>query len=58
MSLIHKPAPTDADTLENFETTMGDALRVGLTTIHDAGSSPGIIALFQRQVLISLYTLS
>ncbi|KAI9459905.1 amidohydrolase 3 [Lactarius psammicola] len=48
MSLIHKPAPTDAETLEDFETTMGDALRVGLTTIHDAGSSPNNIAFFQR----------
>ena len=57
MSLIHQPAPTDADTLENFETTMGDALCVGLTTIHDAGSSPSTIAFYQRQVLISLYSL-
>jgi predicted amidohydrolase YtcJ len=48
MSLIQRPAPTDADTLENIETTMADALRVGLTTIHDAGSSPSIIAHFQR----------
>jgi len=48
MSLIQKPAPTDADTLENFETTMGDALRVGLTTIHDAGSPPSSIAFFRR----------
>ena len=56
MSLIKRPAPTDAETLEDFETTMGDALRVGLTTIHDAGSSPSIIAFFQRQVLLSPYT--
>jgi hypothetical protein len=27
---------------------MADALGVGLTTIHDAGSSPSVIALFQR----------
>ena len=51
MSLIQVPAPTDADTLEDFETTMGDALRVGLTTIHDASSWPSDIAFFQRQVL-------
>ena len=55
MSLIQKPDPTDAETLEDFETTMGDALRVGLTTIHDAGSWPSTIAFFQRQVLILLY---
>jgi hypothetical protein len=53
MSLIDKPARTDADTLEDFETTMGDALRVGLTTIHDASSPPSTIAFFQRQVLLS-----
>ncbi|KAH9028940.1 amidohydrolase 3, partial [Lactarius hengduanensis] len=50
MSLIHKPDPTDAEILEDFETTMGDALRVGLTTIHDAGSPPSTIAFFQRQL--------
>ncbi|KAH9177302.1 amidohydrolase 3 [Lactarius sanguifluus] len=48
MSLIHKPDPTDAEILEDFETTMSDALRVGLTTIHDAGSPPSTIAFFQR----------
>ncbi len=56
MSLIHKPDPTDAEILEDFETTMGDALRVGLTTIHDAGSSPSTITFFQRQVLIPLHS--
>ncbi|KAH9056815.1 amidohydrolase 3, partial [Lactarius vividus] len=48
MSLIHKPDPTDVEILEDFETTMGDALRVGLTTIHDAGSLPSTITFFQR----------
>ncbi|KAI9435527.1 amidohydrolase family-domain-containing protein [Lactarius indigo] len=52
MSLIHKPGPTDAEVLEDFETTMRDALRVGLTTIHDAGSLPSTITFFQRQIRV------
>jgi hypothetical protein len=50
MDLIEKPAPTEAETLEQFETTMLDALRVGLTTIHDAHSLPNNIAFFRQYV--------
>ncbi len=55
MDLIHTPAPSDAETLEDFEITMHDALRVGLTSIHDARSFPGDIAFIQRQVLFTIY---
>ncbi|KAI0270735.1 amidohydrolase family-domain-containing protein [Gloeopeniophorella convolvens] len=51
MALVEKPEPTDAETLEYFETAMRDALRVGLTSIHDAATSPSEIAFFRRQVL-------
>ena len=52
MDLIAKPAPTPAETLEWFETTMRDALRVGLTNIHDAASFPNDIAFAQRHVVL------
>ncbi|KAI0277876.1 amidohydrolase 3 [Russula aff. rugulosa BPL654] len=48
MDLIEKPAPTEAETLEQFETTMLDALRVGLTSIHDAATSTDNITFFKR----------
>lgn len=51
MDLIDKPALTEAETREYYEITMRDALRVGLTSIHDAASFPKDIAFFQRHVL-------
>ena len=55
MDLIEKlkPAPTEAETFEQFETTMLDALRVGLTSIHDAATSLDEIAFFKRHVLLA-----
>jgi hypothetical protein len=53
MDLIEKPAPTEAETLEQFETTMLDALRVGLTSIHDAATSTDNITFFKRHVLFA-----
>ena len=50
MDLIEKPTPTEAEIHEHYETTMRDALRVGLTSIHDAASYPTEIAFFQRHV--------
>ncbi|KAH9964935.1 amidohydrolase 3 [Russula dissimulans] len=47
MDLINRPAPTEAETLENFNVVMRDALRVGLTSIHDACSSPSDIAFYK-----------
>jgi hypothetical protein len=35
---------------------MRDALRVGLTSIHDAASFPKDIAFFQRHVLLLIYS--
>jgi predicted amidohydrolase YtcJ len=53
MDLIDKfkPAPTEVETLQWFETTMRDALCFGLTSIHDAASFPNDIAFFKRHVL-------
>jgi hypothetical protein len=53
MDLIDKPEPTEDETLEMFDTTMRDALRVGLTNIQDAFSLPSHITFFQRHVLLS-----
>jgi len=55
MDLIEKPALTEAETRGCFETTMRDALRVGLTNIQDAASFPRDIAFFQRHVLLLIY---
>ncbi|KAH9986218.1 amidohydrolase family-domain-containing protein [Russula compacta] len=41
MDLINKPVPTEAETLEYFDKAMRDALRVGLTSIHDAMADEG-----------------
>ena len=55
MDLIDKlkPVPSDVETLRWFETTMSDALRFGLTSIHDAASFPNDIAFFKRHVLLA-----
>jgi predicted amidohydrolase YtcJ len=54
MDLINKlkPTPTEAETVECFETTMRDALRFGLTSIHDAAAHLRDIEFFQRHVLL------
>lgn len=53
-----KPARTEVETLQWFETTMRDALRFGLTSIHDAASFPNDIAFFKRHVLhVTLFSL-
>ncbi|KAJ4481117.1 amidohydrolase family-domain-containing protein [Lentinula aciculospora] len=48
MSLIPNPEWTDKQMATFFETTMNVALSYGLTSIHDAGSSPNIIRFMQR----------
>jgi predicted amidohydrolase YtcJ len=48
-----KPARTEVETLQWFETTMRDALRFGLTSIHDAASFLDDIAFFRRHVLFA-----
>jgi predicted amidohydrolase YtcJ len=55
MDLIGKPAATEAETLEHFGTAMLDALRVGLTSIHDAATSPNSIAFFRQYVPLQFY---
>jgi len=54
MDLINelRPTPTEAETIECFETTMRDALRFGLTSIHDAAAYLRDIPFFQRHVLL------
>ena len=54
MDLIEKPAPTETDIFDQFETAMLDALRVGLTSIHDAETSPNSIAFFRRYVPLQI----
>ena len=51
MDLIDKPTQTEAETLQWFETTMRDAVRVGLTNIQDAYTLPSDIAFYKRHVL-------
>ena len=53
MDLIDKPAQTEAETLQWFETTMRDAVRVGLTNIQDAYTPPSDIAFYRRHVLLA-----
>ncbi|KAH9990826.1 amidohydrolase 3 [Russula vinacea] len=48
MDLIEKPAQTEAETLQWFETTMRDAVHVGLTNIQDAYTLPSDIAFYRR----------
>ncbi len=55
MDLIEKPAPTEAEILEQFEATMFDALRVGLTSIHDADTSPDRIAFYRKYAPLQIY---
>ena len=55
MDLIEKPAPTETETREQFEMTMLDALRVGLTSIHDAATLPENIAFFRQYVPLTFY---
>jgi predicted amidohydrolase YtcJ len=51
-----RPPPTEVETFESFEITMRDALRFGLTSIHDASSSPSEIAFFRRHVFLQIYS--
>ncbi|KAJ3931310.1 MAG: amidohydrolase family-domain-containing protein [Lentinula lateritia] len=49
MSLIPVPEWTDEQMTMFFDTTMNLALSYGLTSIHDAGSSPKIIQFMKKQ---------
>ena len=53
-----KPARTEVETVQCFETTMRDALRFGLTSIHDAAAFPDDIAFFKRYHVLLAYLLS
>jgi len=50
MDLVPIPEWSETQTTEYFETAVRDALRVGLTSIHDASSTPDMIAFFKRCV--------
>ena len=52
--LIERPALTEAETLEQIETAMRDALRVGLTSIHDAATSLDSIAFYRKFVPLQI----
>ena len=47
MDLITKPAMTQQQMELYFNTTVNDALRYGLTSIHDAASIPEAITFFK-----------
>lgn len=49
MELIPIPDWSENDRAKFFDTTMKDALSVGLTSIHDADSSPEQIAFFKKR---------
>ncbi|THU97871.1 hypothetical protein K435DRAFT_777773 [Dendrothele bispora CBS 962.96] len=49
ISLIPIPAWTENQMAEFFDTTMKQALSYGLTSIHDADSSPAMISFFKKQ---------
>jgi predicted amidohydrolase YtcJ len=50
MSLISVPPWTERQLLEYFNTTMTEALSYGLTSIHDADSTPQAISFFKKYV--------
>jgi predicted amidohydrolase YtcJ len=46
--LLKQPKPTERDLQERFMTTVRDAHRHGLTSIHDAGLDPGSLKFFKE----------
>lgn len=46
--LIARPPPTERDLERYFQTTVNEALAVGLTSLHDAGFKPDSLAFFKR----------
>ena len=52
MGLVPIPAWTEAQMAEYFDTAMRDALSVGLTSIHDAWTSPEAIQFFKKYAFI------
>ncbi|KAI6119086.1 hypothetical protein EV401DRAFT_1528010 [Pisolithus croceorrhizus] len=48
-SLVKEHGMTEHDLLRRFTATMGDALSLGLTSIHNAGFRPVSLAFFERQ---------
>jgi predicted amidohydrolase YtcJ len=55
MELIPIPAWTEEVRAKFFDITMKDALSVGLTSIHDADSSPEAIMLFKKSAFQHLF---
>ncbi|KIY69253.1 hypothetical protein CYLTODRAFT_394012 [Cylindrobasidium torrendii FP15055 ss-10] len=49
MDLIPLPKRSDEVVKEYFETTMREALKYGLTSVHDADSNPSDIEFYKRQ---------
>ena len=54
MSLIPRPPWSERQIEDYFHITMKDALAHGLTSIHDAESSPGMIDLYKRYVCVPI----
>jgi predicted amidohydrolase YtcJ len=51
MNLIPYPQWTPSQYMEYFNTAMKDALSHGLTSIHDAFTSPDQVEFFKKQVI-------
>lgn len=54
MSLVHAPAWSFEKRSSYLETATQDALKYGLTSVHDAGATPDFIQVFQRCAHVSL----
>ena len=50
MALVHAPAWSFERRSSYLETATRDALKYGLTSVHDAGSTLDFIEVFQRYV--------
>lgn len=46
--LLKQPELTESDLLRRFNVAVRDALRYGITSIHDAGLDPMSLAFFKR----------
>lgn len=55
MTLIPRPEWTDKQLAQFFDATMKSALSYGLTSIHDADSSPRMINFMKKYVVFLLF---
>ena len=51
MDLVSPPAWTDGQMIEYYHSAISEALSYGLTSIHDAWSSPQAVRFFKRYII-------